>query len=332
MLLAYLQKKFNWFPTFPEPTKVKLPLFSFQMHWTPIKWKESIIEQEKEKVIEKEKEPEQEKVIEKQPEKEKEKEPEKEKEKQLLFSSERVSYHMIPHPEKVKRGGEDACYVSLPKNVLVMAVADGVGGWNHFGVDPSHYANAFIQGVESQASDTFIHPQVILKKAYEFVSEKRIKGGCTACVVTLNGDYLFTATLGDSAYMIIRPYPRLAKIIHKSKEQRTSFNKTLQFAYPVEASDKPEDAIVEVTHVQKNDIIIVATDGLFDNLFSGDIIEILKDCTDTTQEMARKIIESAREIAGSKISMSPFAIAAEKMGHTYDGGKLDDISLIVARI
>lgn len=32
---------------------------------------------------------------------------------------------MIPHPEKVHKGGEDALYVS-PK---LIAVADGVGGW-----------------------------------------------------------------------------------------------------------------------------------------------------------------------------------------------------------
>lgn len=32
---------------------------------------------------------------------------------------------MIPHPEKVHKGGEDALYVD--KQVIV--VADGVGGW-----------------------------------------------------------------------------------------------------------------------------------------------------------------------------------------------------------
>lgn len=33
--------------------------------------------------------------------------------------------HMIPHPEKAHKGGEDACYAN--KNMIV--VADGVGGW-----------------------------------------------------------------------------------------------------------------------------------------------------------------------------------------------------------
>ena len=50
----------------------------------------------------------------------------------FLFSTQKaVSYrfihgsHMIPHPEKVHKGGEDAMFVS--NNVIV--VADGVGGW-----------------------------------------------------------------------------------------------------------------------------------------------------------------------------------------------------------
>lgn len=44
--------------------------------------------------------------------------------------------HMIPHPEKAYKGGEDAMYVS--DNLLV--VADGVGGWADQGVDPGLYS------------------------------------------------------------------------------------------------------------------------------------------------------------------------------------------------
>lgn len=46
------------------------------------------------------------------------------------------SIHNIPHPDKVAKGGEDAYYV----NSNLLAVADGVGGWNNQGVDPSLYS------------------------------------------------------------------------------------------------------------------------------------------------------------------------------------------------
>ena len=43
---------------------------------------------------------------------------------------------MIPHPEKVHKGGEDAFYVSDQ----ILCVADGVGGWAKYGIDPGFYS------------------------------------------------------------------------------------------------------------------------------------------------------------------------------------------------
>ena len=43
---------------------------------------------------------------------------------------------MIPHPEKAHRGGEDAFYSSSQ----LLIIADGVGGWNNQGIDPSKYS------------------------------------------------------------------------------------------------------------------------------------------------------------------------------------------------
>jgi protein phosphatase PTC7 len=48
------------------------------------------------------------------------------------------SIYNIPHPDKVAKGGEDAYYA----NTHLLAVADGVGGWNNQGVDPSLYSRA----------------------------------------------------------------------------------------------------------------------------------------------------------------------------------------------
>lgn len=44
--------------------------------------------------------------------------------------------HMIPHPEKEYKGGEDA--VLAKDNILV--IADGVGGWNEMGIDSGKYS------------------------------------------------------------------------------------------------------------------------------------------------------------------------------------------------
>lgn len=47
----------------------------------------------------------------------------------LLYSG--VS--MLPHPEKMDKGGEDAFFIA--DNAQAVGVADGVGGWADIGVD-----------------------------------------------------------------------------------------------------------------------------------------------------------------------------------------------------
>ena len=46
---------------------------------------------------------------------------------------------MLPHPDKAETGGEDAYFVSS-HGQGAFGVADGVGGWNMEGVDPSRYS------------------------------------------------------------------------------------------------------------------------------------------------------------------------------------------------
>lgn len=73
--------------------------------------------------------------------------------------------HMIPHPQKAYKGGEDAMYTS--DNLLV--VADGVGGWADQGVDPGLYSKKLCEiiGKKIQKSnDRYIdNPQQLLVDA-----------------------------------------------------------------------------------------------------------------------------------------------------------------------
>lgn len=70
--------------------------------------------------------------------------------------------HMIPHPEKAYKGGEDAMFVS--DNVLV--VADGVGGWADQGVDPGLYSKKLCEiigkKVTSSLNKYIDNPQQLL--------------------------------------------------------------------------------------------------------------------------------------------------------------------------
>ena len=48
----------------------------------------------------------------------------------------RSAYVNIPHHKKIYKGGEDA-WISTDQ---IVAVADGVGGWNNKGVDPGLFS------------------------------------------------------------------------------------------------------------------------------------------------------------------------------------------------
>ncbi|GMY12606.1 probable protein phosphatase 2C 26 isoform X1 [Fagus crenata] len=63
-----------------------------------------------------------------------------------------VGTHLIPHPNKVERGGEDAFFVSNYSGGVI-AVADGVSGWAEQNVDPSLFPKEFMANASNLVGD-----------------------------------------------------------------------------------------------------------------------------------------------------------------------------------
>ncbi len=79
---------------------------------------------------------------------------------------------------------------------------------------------------------------------------------------------MHTCNLGDSCYIILRSNDGDITTVHRSKEQQYSFN----FPYQCGTNcDLPYDAQDASHDVQHNDIVVMGSDGLFDNLFDEDI-------------------------------------------------------------
>lgn len=97
-----------------------------------------------------------------------------------------------------------------------------------------------------------------------------ILGSSTACVVVLNRENsrLYTANIGDSGFMVVRR----GRVVHKSEEQQHYFNTPFQLSLPPPGyqadvlSDQPDSAMTDNFPVEDGDVILVATDGVFDNL------------------------------------------------------------------
>lgn len=236
---------------------------------------------------------------------------------------------MIPHPAKVDKGGEDAYYIS--QNKRSFGVADGVGGWADVGVDPGEFSRSLMRQARKAADAETIDsgaeaPAKILEAAYE--DTRHIMGSSTACVVCLQGNKLHAANLGDSGFMVIRD----GKLIFESPQQQHSFNFPFQLGSYGDSLTSCEAFSLEV---KTGDIIVAGSDGLLDNVFNQRSAKLVWDAKSrgaTPGVAAQQLATFAAARAKDPVYLSPFAKAARENGFYYQGGKVDDITVVVAYV
>lgn len=106
-------------------------------------------------------------------------------------------------------------------------------------------------------------------------------GSSTACVLILNRENstVYTANIGDSGFIVVRE----GTIVHRSEEQQHYFNTPFQLSLPPPGhgdnvlSDSPESADSLSFPVLDGDVILVATDGVFDNVPIKLLLDSLKE-------------------------------------------------------
>jgi len=243
----------------------------------------------------------------------------------------------LPRADKVAKGGDDANYES--ENLL--AVADGVGGWELVGVDPSAYSRKLVSGASElfkQSPQRYVSsPRTLMQDAW---SQDLEKGSSTFLLVTLDEKTpnLHVAQVGDSGFAVFRNENGQWKTVYPYQSYQLKFNMPYQLAANIVNGNDPSVAVERTLKVQNNDIIIMGTDGLFDNLFEGSMINILRDYApngilDNPQELAQVIANAAQRNSVDPTFDSPFAINARRAGlGDIGGGKPDDITVVVAQI
>eukprot|EP01025_Chloroclados_australasicus_P030696 TRINITY_DN3087_c0_g1_i4.p1 TRINITY_DN3087_c0_g1~~TRINITY_DN3087_c0_g1_i4.p1 ORF type:complete len:439 (+),score=59.54 TRINITY_DN3087_c0_g1_i4:116-1318(+) len=273
----------------------------------------------------------------------------------------------IPHPEKLETGGEDAHFIST-LNGGSMGVADGVGGWRESGIDPADYSQTFMRlcrsflendaesmnGTENNIAQNAVQtfgrsPQGALEVGHKGT---KLPGSSTAVVIQmdLETQMVRAANLGDSGFMVVRD----GQVLMQSRFQQHFFDCPFQFGYYpayVEATDTVLDSDTFNIEVQEGDIIIVGTDGLWDNCFPHEMLQLIKQNPDDMDKLAAKIGKKASINSLDPDFASPYIIDAlnegidlpwwEKLiGASFKngsfqlkqmrGGKLDDITVIAA--
>eukprot|EP00923_Selenidium_pygospionis_P020557 GHVN01035495.1.p1 GENE.GHVN01035495.1~~GHVN01035495.1.p1 ORF type:complete len:762 (-),score=174.03 GHVN01035495.1:1859-4144(-) len=326
---------------------------------------------------------------------------------------------MIPHPDKELTGGADAFFIST--GGIAVGVADGVGEWDSFGLNPRMFAEEMMEGCKatveawladgepsSGTSSPTGQPEVAwwetpprspsaqhiavygpplppasqvdeehLKKRVVRLLElghgqARSYGSATALIARLDSQsgLLSVANLGDSTLICLRREEVYTmKVVFRTIEQQHQFNCPFQLSNLPEQKDfhrlrsggkhtlievlqkshilpqdTPRDADTHTFQVKEGDLILLGTDGVFDNLFDHEIAAItnlalspfeawlLHDPNALTpaSSVAIAIAEAAAFRSRDPWAKTPFMANARRNGTTYRGGKLDDITCVAS--
>ncbi|KAL7235936.1 hypothetical protein ACSBR1_019254 [Camellia fascicularis] len=233
---------------------------------------------------------------------------------------------LLPHPSKALTGGEDAYFVATQW----LGVADGVGQWSLEGINPGVYAQELMENCRKIVSQCNSIP---LSNPVEVLNQSALEaqspGSSTILVAYFDGQALHVANIGDSGFIVIRN----GAVFMKSSPMLYEFN----FPYQIESGDDLSD-LVEVyrIYLDEGDVIITATDGLFDNLYDQEISLVVSKSLQAKlkpEEIAKVLAMRAQEVGSTKACRSPFADAIQAAGYVgFTGGKLDDVTVIVSLV
>lgn len=287
------------------------------------------------------------------------------------------------------------------RELVYAGVADGVGSWREFGIDPREFSHKLMMECENillesscdkndlnqkckaeqKQKKPIMTPAELMGKAYGRLKEDNIIGSSTACVALFDGlrHQLHFSNLGDSGIIVLRHIdsnvagtlkrdrttPRHQRqsdlrVAFVSQQQLKSFNHPYQLGWTGEDIDIEDtsfknacESCTTSIHIRPGDLIVMATDGLFDNVELDDINKIALewekkhnfvrngDVCQTTmalesskavQDLSMTLVERARENSLDNTTDSPFAMLAKENDIMWSGGMPDDCTVIAMQI
>ncbi|RDL38314.1 Protein serine phosphatase 2C [Venustampulla echinocandica] len=285
--------------------------------------------------------------------------------------------------------GQDAFFVSRVGETsdVAFGVADGVGGWMNSGVDPADFSHGLCDYAAHAAYthrpeewETPLNARSLMQRGYEDIcNDETVRaGGSTACVAIARGTgQLEVANLGDSGFVQLR----LNAVHDYSEPQTHAFNTPYQLSIVpkkilaqvaafggTQLCDFPKDANVSQHALRHGDVLVFATDGVWDNLSRHEILKIVSkimiganawvhtengigvgtdlhnftmpdDGKDATEDipslqsfLAVGITNEAKAASMNTKLDGPFAreVQREFPYEKWQGGKVDDICVVVA--
>ncbi|OMJ83623.1 hypothetical protein SteCoe_15411 [Stentor coeruleus] len=236
----------------------------------------------------------------------------------------------------------------------VIGVADGIGSLKRdFGISSHDFSTElmirceeFVRTHAFKAGSTSVDCKEIIRQAYNSIE---CGGGSTFLLASLSGRQMNILNLGDCGMILVR-FDGKHKIVFQTTAKIHSFNTPYQLSrrfsiqqlkntkldrIEFDKSDDISDADEFMITTMPGDIAIMGSDGLWDNLYPQEILKILEQYKGQPLDKLASIIVKIAKIRAIGNSNTPFSVTFNnqaKKSKVYAGGKIDDITVVVARI
>jgi protein phosphatase PTC7 len=236
-----------------------------------------------------------------------------------------IGSHILPHPAKIKWGGEDAVFVKGRS----FGVFDGVSGADKLDGVPL-YSRTLANEMKRMVGNNGVTVQEMttyMTNAAAY-ADGAATGASTAVVASIgeNG-FLQALNIGDSYCMVVRD----GKVSAKTREISHYWECPYQLSE--DSPDRPRDGTKLNVELIPGDVIIMGSDGVFDNVSDDSLLDLVAKCPPKPTLIAKKICDLSRKQSLDKNSITPYGKQAQRRGdpdyRNGLGGKLDDVSAIV---
>ncbi|CAF1283631.1 unnamed protein product [Adineta steineri] len=203
--------------------------------------------------------------------------------------------------------GDDAGMFFENRDNCFVGLADGAGGNRSLGINPADFSRAILAACRSILRQTNVQttqlPRLILS-AMQQVEASHVRGSSTLCLLALDKEKnsLSTLNIGDSGFAIYRNnelHCRSKSTMNSNSSgprQLFAVNGSLGLPCFINENEVLRDCSLDSVEVEKGDIIILSSDGLWDVIKSDHLQQIVERNTDKhLQDLADDLLSQAAE-------------------------------------